>query len=207
MSKIINTWIRFLAIEWKFLIQNPLKEIAVQHLPKKFRNAKYNKVRHIIDCTEMSIETPKDPVLKAATWSDYKHHQTLKVLVSIMPCGLFNFVSGGWGGRSSDVAVTKESGFYDILEHDDHVMADKGFTIAEDLLLRHSRLHIPPGRRGQTQMTKAEVKKTKEIANLRIFVEQAIRTLKTFRMLKHDKFDDMVTICCAIYNLYPKLSV
>jgi hypothetical protein len=60
----------------------------------------------------MFIETPKDPKLKAATRSDYKHHQTLKVLVSIMPCGAFNFISEGWGGRASDVAVTRESGVW-----------------------------------------------------------------------------------------------
>lgn len=212
VSKIINTWVRFLANELKCLIHNPPKEIAMQHLPKKFTAQKYRNVRHIIDCTEMFIETPKDPKLKAATWSDYKHHQTLKVLVSIMPCGTFNFVSEGWGGRTSDIVVTRESGFYDLLEYGDEVMADKGFTIAEDLLIRHARLHIPPGKRGQEQMGKQAVKKTKEIANLRIFVEQAIRRLKTFHILKNempitllDKFDDVVTICAAICNLYPKL--
>lgn len=89
VSKIINTWVRFLANELKCLIHNPPKEIAMQHLPKKFTAQKYRNVRHIIDCTEMFIETPKDPKLKTATWSDYKHHQTLKVLVSIMPCGMY----------------------------------------------------------------------------------------------------------------------
>jgi hypothetical protein len=213
VSKIINTWVRFLAEEFKFLIHNPPKEIALQHLPKKFKCPRYRNVRHIIDCTEMFIETPKDPKLKAATWCDYKHHQTLKVLVSIMPCGAFNFISEGWGGRASDVAVSRESGFYDLLEYGDEVMADKGFTIAEELLDRRARLHIPSGKRGQEQMTKKEVQKTKEIANLRIFVEQAIRRLKTFTILKNempitllDKFDDIVTICAAICNLYPKLS-
>ena len=66
---------------------NPSKDVALQHLPKKFNNAKYRSVTHIIDCTEMFIETPKDPKVKAATWSDYKHHRTLKVVVSIKPCG------------------------------------------------------------------------------------------------------------------------
>ena len=212
VSKVINTWVRFLAKELKCLIYNPCKDVALPHLPKKFNNRKYKNVKHIIDCTEMFIETPKDPKIKAATWSDYKHHHTLKVLVSIMPCGSFNFVSEAWGGRASDVAITRQSGFYDILEYGDEVMADKGFTIGEDLLIRHARLHMPPGKRGSEQMRKQDVVKTKEIANLRIFVEQAIRRLKTFRILKHempilllDKFDDIVTICAALCNLYPKL--
>ena len=94
VSQVINTWVRFLAKELKCLIYNPLKDIALQHLPKKFNNAKYRSVKHIIDCTEMFIETSKDPKVKAATWSDYKHHHhTLKVLVSIMPCGSFNLIS------------------------------------------------------------------------------------------------------------------
>lgn len=98
----------------------------------------------------------------------------------------FNFLSKAWGGRTSDVHLTRESSFYDIIEPRDEVMADRGFTIAEDLLIRRSRLHIPPGKRGQEQFTKDEVAKTKEIANLRIFVEQAIRRLKTFRLIKHE---------------------
>ena len=91
-------------------------------------------------------------------------------------------------------------------------MADRGFTISEDLLLHHARLHIPPGKRGQEQFSRAEVKKTKEIANLRIYVEQAIRRLKTFRLIKHElpislleNIDDIVIVCAAICNLYKPL--
>ena len=45
-------------------------------------------------------------------------------------------------------------------------MADRGFTIAEDLILRRCKLHIPPGRRGKEQFTKAEVNKTKKIESM-----------------------------------------
>ena len=67
-------------------------------------------------------------------------------------------------------------------------MADRGFTIAEDLLLYRADLFIPPGKRGQEQFMKADVTvaKTETIANLRIFVEQAIRQLKTFRIIKNE---------------------
>ena len=81
-------------------------------LPAKFKKAVYSNVH--IDCTEIFIETPSNPTVRAATCSDYKHHNTAKALVSIAPNGAFNFVSKAWGGRTSDVNVTAESSFYDM---------------------------------------------------------------------------------------------
>lgn len=40
VSKVINSWFRFLAKELKCLIYNLSKDIAFQHLPKKFNNAR-----------------------------------------------------------------------------------------------------------------------------------------------------------------------
>ena len=212
VTNIFTTWVKLLARELGCLIYNPSYEVFRKTLPKKFHKPGYSKVRHIIDCTEVFIETPSDPALKAATWSDYKHHHTAKILLSITPNGAFNFVSKAWGGRTLDVHVTRESGFYDILEQHDEVMADRGFTIAEDLLLQHAKLHITPGKRGQEQFSKSEVKKTKEIANLRIYVEQAIRRLKTFRLIKNElpismlgNLNNIITVCATICNLYKPL--
>ena len=91
-------------------------------------------------------------------------------------------------------------------------MADRGFTIAEDLLLHRADLFIPSGKRGQEQFTKADVQKTKTIANLRIFVEQAIRRLKTFRIIKNElpisligNLDNIIIVCAALCNLYKPL--
>ena len=169
-------------------------------------------MRHIIDCTEIFIETPSDPVIRASTWSDYKHHNTAKILVSITPNGAFNFISEAWGGRTSDVHLTRESEFYNILEPYDAVMADRGFTIAEDLLLHRADLFTPPGKRGQEQFTKADVQKTKTVANLRSFVEQAIRRLKTFRIIKNElpisligNLDNIIIVCAALCNSYKPL--
>ena len=91
-------------------------------------------------------------------------------------------------------------------------MADRGFTIAEDLLLHRADLFIPPGKRGQEQFRKADVQKTNTIANLRIFVEQAIRRLKTFRTIKNElpisligNLDSIVIVCATLRNLYKPL--
>lgn len=80
------------------------------------------------------------------------------------PNGAFSFISEALGGRTSDVHVMRESKFYDILEPSDQVMADHGFTIAEDLLLHSARLRIPPGKHGQEQFTKAKVKRPRQLA-------------------------------------------
>ena len=39
---------------------------------------------------------------RAQTFSNYKHHNTLKVLLGITPQGSISFVSKTWGGRTSD---------------------------------------------------------------------------------------------------------
>ena len=166
VTKIFTTWLKVLSSELKCLTNNLPLEVLKENLPKKLKKPGYSNTRCIIDYTEVFIETPSDPVLKAATWSDYKHHHTAKILVSISPCGAFNFISKAWGGRKSDIYLTKHSGFYEILDPLDEVMADKEFTIMEELLLRNCRLHIPPGKRGHEQLTKEQVLKTKTIAFL-----------------------------------------
>jgi hypothetical protein len=211
VSSILTTWLQFLSDNLvPCLVFNLSKEAVQSILPKSFKTIVYRNVRHIIDCTEIFIEKPKDLKVQALTWSDYKHHQTVKVLVSILPNGFFNFVSKAWGGRTSHNHLTRNCGFLELVEPYDSVMADKGFLIREDLLLRRAELHIPPGRRGSEQMPKADVKKTQEIANRPIYVEMAIRRLKTFRLIKYElpitlisQIDNITGICAALCNLYP----
>ena len=212
VTNIITTWVRILAQIVGSLVFNPSKEVVKANLPPSFKNPKYTNTRHIIDCTEVFIQKPSSFEAQTATWSDYKHHHTLKILISITPSGMINFISNSWGGRASDKYVTEKSGFLNILEAYDTVMADRGFPIREELALRHCHLLIPPGRRGVTQMSSDEVRKTKEIANRRIYVEQAIRRLKCFRILRYEvpltllsHVDDIMKIVGGICNLYPPL--
>ena len=54
------------------------------------------------------------------------------------------FVSGLYGGSISDRELVEKSHFIDLLEHNDLVMADRGFEIQDILALKQAQLFIPP---------------------------------------------------------------
>ena len=76
--------------------------------------------------------------------------------------------------------ITKDSSFYDLLEPDDLVMVYHSFQIQGKLLLHFCNLQVPPGARSKSQITKKEVQKTKEIANLQIQVETVVNSIKNY---------------------------
>jgi len=192
------------------LIFWPSKETIAAHLPSSMKH--YPNLRCTIDCSEVFIGRPRSMEIQALTWSDYKKHNTVKFLVGIAPNGMISFLSKAWGGRASDRVITKESGFLDLVEPIDLILADRGFTIKEELMLRRATLQIPPPSSGVEQMTKEKVNLTKKIANSRIHVERAIGRLKWFNILRNvlpitlvPLIDDILIVCAALCNLLPPL--
>ena len=123
-------------------------------------------------------------------------------------------VSNAYGGRTSDVHIVRNSNFLQFLEPRDEVMADRGFKIKTDLAMYQCTLTIPPSAAAGVQMCNSDVQKTSSIANVRIYVEQAIKRLKDYRILKNEIpllylpiFDDIVRVCSALHNLKEPLKV
>ena len=100
---------------------------------------------------------------QGATWFDYEHHNTMKFVVGISPSGFITFLSSCYGGRVSDRFITKNSGFSDILQRDDVVMADCDFQIQEDLLFQFFKLKVPLSAGTKGQMTKKKYKMQKKL--------------------------------------------
>ncbi|XP_052285025.1 uncharacterized protein LOC127881311 [Dreissena polymorpha] len=205
-SRIFFAWLRCASSILKSMIFMPEEEELISSKPQRFR--KYPDLHSIIDCTELFIETPKDLFLQSNSWSDYKHHNTVKLLVACAPNSTIIFVSKAYLGRISDKAFTLDSGFLNLVPMNKTIMADKGFNISNECADRSISLHVPPGRRGKSQMSSACVAKTKHIANHRILIEQVIRRMKTFKILANEiqisllsHVDDIVTVCVALYNL------
>ena len=204
-SYIFTIWIKLLReVLGKALSLWTPRESLREHLPEIFSKSGYGKsCNHRLCGGRCLLKRPKSLSAQASTWSDYKHHNTFRFLVGITPTGFISFLSSCYGGRASDKFLTRGGGF--------NSRHDRGFEIEEDLLLHFCRLIIPLGARVKSKMTKSEVKKTKEVANLRIHVETAINRINFFRILKEtmvvtmiQHVDDLVLTCAGLYNLKPK---
>ena len=213
ISSIFTTWIKLMKKELGWLIIWPTRPDTRKSLPECFKKW-FPKVRCIIDFTEFFIETLSSLDAQAMCWSEYKHHCTIKVHISITPTGMISFVSDCYGGRASDRYIVRNSGFYNFIEPYDQIMADGGFKIKEELLQRQVSLSIPPRKQGTLPMTTGDVQETSHIANVRIYVEKAIIRVKWYTILAKELeitclslCDDIVISCCALCNLLELLCV
>ena len=211
VGQILNDGLTELAKKLSFLVQWPDKESVRRNLPDVFRET-YRKCRVIIDCCEVFIERARNLTVRASTWSNYKHNNTIKFLVAITPTGAVSFVSKAFGGRTSDKVVTQRSGFLDLMEREDQILADRGFLISEEVSSRNASLIMPDFTKGKKQLSAREVERSRKIARVRIHVERAIERIKTFKILSSKMnlsmvphADNIMTICAAITNLQPKL--
>jgi hypothetical protein len=191
-------------------IHLPEATMIKKTLPPAFK-VRYADVQCIIDCFEIQIEKLSDAVPQSGTYSQYKSCNSAKYLIACCPNGLICFISKGYGGRTSDKAITESCGFADILPPGAVVLADRGFKGIETYLrVRNVKLLRPPSVTSKETPTKKEVLLGKVIASLRIHVERLMRRVREFQFLKphsvvnhsHIRYlNDLVIIACALVNL------
>ncbi|CAN8028820.1 unnamed protein product [Ixodes persulcatus] len=164
---------------------------------------------------------------RSQTYSRYKHHNTLKVLITVSPSGAVTFILGAWGGRVSDKELTLKSGFLNLVNEGDVYLVDRGFRCQEMFAAKGARLLqcmdctvIPAFTKGKNRLSGGEVTLSRKLSRARIHVERAIRRLKVFRIFqmvlpifflkKQDDgeictIDKALIVCAALTNLQPPL--
>ncbi|XP_047242653.1 uncharacterized protein LOC124881164 [Girardinichthys multiradiatus] len=150
-SRVFNNTLNVMYFRLCNIIRWPSRDQILISLPMCYRK-NFKNCTSIIDCFEIFIERPKEMRARAQTYLQYKHHNTVKYLISITLQGVISFVSKGWGGRTSDKYVTEHSGYHELLSHGDVVLADRGFNVADSVGLVNAQLKIPAFTKGKAQL-------------------------------------------------------
>ena len=221
VSRVIVCWLIAMDETLSSLISWPDREHLQRTMPRCFMDSFRLKTSVIIDCFEVFIDRPSNLEARALTFSNYKHHNTVKILIGITPQGTISFVSKAWGGRTSDKFLTENCGFLKNLLPGDLVLADRGFTVQEGVWFHQAELNIPAFTKGKNQLDPVDVEKTRKIANVRIHVERVIGILRQkytilqstlptdFLMCTQENpvplIDRIVRVCSGLVNLCPPI--
>lgn len=185
VSSVFREWIARMAFVLSTFIRQPSQKTIKKNLPLCFLKANLLNVASIVDCSEIFIDRPFNLDARAKTYSNYKHHNTVKFLISCVPSGGISFISKAYGGRISDKELTKISGFLDTIKENDVVLADRGFRIEELLALKKATVVVPATTKGKKQLTGAEVINSRIIARVHIHIERCIGRMKSYGILKY----------------------
>lgn len=223
ISTILSNWLPAMANRLRSFIRWPDRASLRASMPQAFIDAFGENVCVLIDCFEIFINRPSSYLPRAASWSEYKHHNTVKFLIGVTPQGVISFISKAWVGRTSDKEITENCGILNNLIKGDVVLADRGFNISDDVALMYAKLVLPAFTKGKPQLSYEDVESTRKVANLRIHVERVIGLLRnkyhilqgtqpietlTKRQGEADApIDYIVTVCCALTNLCPSVVI
>ena len=123
-SNIITTWVKAASAVLKPMTFVPDRQVIYKTLPSRFKSMPDS----ILDGTEVFTETPKNLDLQKITWSDYKHHNTAKLLVCVAPNSSIIFISKAYGGSISDKEHTNRSEYLDLVPMYSRIMLTRGLT-------------------------------------------------------------------------------
>jgi hypothetical protein len=211
VSRTINTWFNFMFDHCKGIVPYPSPSQIRFHIPRAFQG--YQNCQIIVDCTEFFSEKASNLTAQWQTWSEYKHHNTFKILIGITPSGMVSLFSKLWGGGASDRHITQNDDFIAKLHPNMSVMADKGFTV-DDLLPADIKLNVPPRIPSARPMTESEFFETSHIASARIIVEMKMEQIKNYRSLQGVLLlseahlaEQMIYLAAAFTNFLPPLFI
>ena len=215
-STVFLKWLDVMFVRMSPLISWPDRDQFWETTPMSFRKHFKTKVVVIIDCFEVFICKPANLLARATTWSQYKHHNTVKFLIGISPQGSVTFISKAWGGRVSDKHLTENCGLLQNLLPGDYVLADRGFDIQDSCALYCAEVKLPTFTRGKKQLSAIDVENSRRIASVRIHVERVIGNLRNkykilqstlpldYLMVKGNGYttiDKIAVVCCALTNV------
>ncbi|XP_046581620.1 uncharacterized protein LOC124289068 [Haliotis rubra] len=185
LSRIFTTWINFMNNELTAYFE--MVAVDLSHVQTMPCMDPFPEVTITLDCTELFSQRSMDLQARKETFSNYKHHDTVKFLVGMGPHQAVNFVSAAWGGRATDKHITLNSEkLMSNLAPGSSVMADRGFLVTEELRSLGVKMIMPHFKgRDRPQFSATEACRSAQISSARIHIERVIQRIKTFHILEN----------------------
>ncbi|XP_059147573.1 uncharacterized protein LOC131935215 [Physella acuta] len=180
VQNIFITWINFCAIQWGDINMWPKRSLVKKFCPSDFKR-KFPTTRVNLDGKEIPIQIPSNPRSQRATFSTYKHRNTVKVLVGCTPGGLVSYISDAYGGSASDRQLVERSRIIDLCNSGDSIMADKGFNVQDLFARKDVTLNIPRFFKKKNRLHPLTVIRDRFISSKRVQVERIIGMLSNVR--------------------------
>ena len=192
--------------------------IMLQHFPSQAKCKgsmpqafnEFSSARASIDAIEVTQDIPSDLDSQSRAYSSYKSRHTVKAVTAVAPNGTITYCSPLYPGSTSDVAIVRHSGVLHKLGPGDLILADKGFTV-HDQLPSGVHLNLPPFLAGKKKFSPAEATLCYKIARARIHVERANERIKNYDIVQHIPAvhrpiaSEIFQVCCCLVNLQAPL--
>ncbi|KAL7875143.1 hypothetical protein SRHO_G00061130 [Serrasalmus rhombeus] len=205
------------------LIDWPERQCLLATMPPKFVDSFGNRAVIILDCFEVGIEGLSSLKARGQSFFHNQYNHTVKYLIGFTPAGAVSFVSKGFGGSCSDKHVAENSGLLDKLLPGDLVLADHGFDIEDSVGMMCAEVKDHAFTKGQRQLDVKDVEETHRIAHLRVRLERLMGSIRDkyavlnktvpnslLRPCEGEEvtlLDKVVTVCCALANIFPSVVV
>jgi hypothetical protein len=107
MSRYFTTWVKALAAVFQREMPFPSQDIIRKTCPKEWIEMfGHNRIRIVVDATNLNIPTASDPDIQRVTWSSYYSRNVCKILIGTSPSGAITFASMPFPGKIGDVDLT-----------------------------------------------------------------------------------------------------
>ena len=165
----------------------PSRSATSTYMPEDFKR-KFPTTRVILDATEIPIQKPANVDAQSATFSTYKHKNTLKTMIGIAPRGNVTFVSSAYGGTTSGRQIIERSSLCKkkLFDPNDSIMDDRGIMVQDVFANKDVAVNTPTMLYGKSQLEPETVVRDRRIASKRIHVERVIGLANQFKILKCD---------------------
>lgn len=191
-KKNLNWWLRYLEpVLWQTLGHKlDLPVVKAKHLGMVIEVCPALK-EFIVDCTERTINRPKDNEKQKHYYSGKKKRHTVKNQLVVNPrTKKILAISDTVEGKRHDKKIMEEDLLFSYCPPKSKGMGDLGYQGTEDLYLKLQMI-IPQKKPKKKELTPEQKANNKAISKIRVRVEHPISYLKHFNILSHKFRNDL----------------